>query len=320
MTIEARVARQETSHHCSFSFTTSLLHPRHWLTWAGLGIIFFISIMPQTLRHCLGRGLGNITYAKNKKRRQIVISNIKIAFPELDHTEQQQLAKQHFQWYGCALMDYSLLLFASKRRLATLVQIEGHEHIDKAIKNNQSVMILLAHSVMLEFAPIALGLHYECYGSYKSAKNPVMDWIIAKSRCRYVKFVVSRDEGLRKLIRELIPKQLLIFLPDEDLGKQNSVFAPFFGKTKATLTTPARIAKLGKAVSLPCFSYYDPKIAKYKVIIAPAIKNYPSKIAGDNARILNQQLEILIRQHPAQYMWLMKLYRTRPEGEVSVYL
>ncbi len=275
--------------------------------------------MPQTVRHFLGRAIGNLIYSKNKKRRDIVLINIKIAFPDLAEEAQQQRAKHHLQWYGCALVDYSLLLFASKKRLATLVEIEGAEHIDKAIENQQSIMILLAHSVMLEFAPIALGIKYNCYGSYKRAKNPVMDWIIAKGRCRYVKFVVSREQGLRRLIRELIPNQLLIFLPDEDLGKHNAVFASFFGKQKATLTTPARIAKLGKAVALPCFAYYDPSLKKYKIIIAPAIDNYPSKDTAKNALMLNQQLEKLILQQPEQYMWLMKWYRSRPEGEDSVY-
>ena len=320
MTIEARVVNNNgVNQQGGFPLTLSLLHPRFWLIWIGLSFVFLISLMPQSLRHYLGRSIGKLTYAYNKKRRNIVLTNIKIAFPERDKHSQQQLAKQHLQWYGCALVDYSLLLFASKRRLKQWVQIEGQEHIDQAIKNNQSVMILLAHSVMLEFAPIALSFQYDCYGSYKSAKNPVMDWIIAKSRCRYVKFVVSREQGLRQLIRELIPQQLLIFLPDEDLGKDNAVFVPFFGMDKATLTTPARIAKLRKAVSLPCFSYYDEKEAKYKVIIAPAIEDYPSNDVNDNALKLNQQLEILIKQNPAQYMWLMRLYRTRPDGEGAVY-
>jgi len=319
MTIEVRVGNKETSRPCGSPFKKSLLHPRFWPTWLGLGVLFLISLMPQMMRHYMGRKIGKLIYAYNKKRRQIVLINIKIAFPDLNTDSQQQLVKQHLQWYGCALMDYSLLLFGSRQRLTSLVNIEGREHIDAAIKNNQSIMILLAHSVMLEFAPIALGLHYDCYGSYKSAKNPVMDWVISKSRCRYVKFVISRQQGLRKIIRELIPKQLLIFLPDEDLGKKNAVFAPFFGKTKATLTTPARIAKLGKAVSLPCFSYYDQKTAKYNIIIAPPIADYPSKNAQENAINLNQQLERLIKKHPSQYMWLMRLYRTQPNPEETVY-
>ncbi len=319
MIIEVKVGDKETNHHCGFPFTKALLAPRFWLTWIGLGSVFLVSLMPQTLRHYLGRRIGRFIYTHNKKRRQIVLANLAIAFPQLDSIKQQKLAQQHLQWYGCALIDYSLLLFASKRRLAKLISIEGSEYIDQAIKNKQSIMILLAHSVMLEFAPIALGLKYYCYGSYKNAKNPVMDWIIAKSRCRYVKFVISRDQGLRKLVRELLPQRLLIFLPDEDLGKKNAVFAPFFGKEKATLTTPARIAKLGKSVCLPCFAYYDQTTAKYKIIIAPALKNYPSKKAKDNAIQLNQQLEALISQQPEQYMWLMKWYRTQPNGKETIY-
>ncbi len=319
MTIEARVGDKEASDHCGSAFKTSLLYPRFWVTWLGLGVLFLISLMPQIMRHYMGRKIGKLIYAHNKKRREIVLINIKIAFPDLDADSQQQLVKQHLQWYGCALMDYSLLFFGSRRRLTSLLYIEGHEHIDRAIKNNQSIMILLAHSVMLEFAPIALSLRYVCYGSYKSAKNPVMDWIIARSRCRYVKFAISRRQGLRKLIRELVPKQLLIFLPDEDLGKKNAVFAPFFGKLKATLTTPARIAKLKKAVSLPCFSYYDQKTKKYHIIIAPPLEQYPSKDAYENALKLNQALEKLIKKQPSQYMWLMRLYRTQPDAKKSVY-
>ena len=263
---------------CGTPFQLNLLHPRFWLTWIGLLFIFILSWMPYPVRHSLGRSIGNITYAKNKKRRQVVTENIQIAFPHLSAEEQKQYAKEHLQWYGCALIDYSLLLFAPKWRLTRLIQIEGKEHLDNAIENEQSVMILLAHSVMLEFAPIALGLNYNCYGSYKSAKNPVMDWLIAKSRCRFVKFVVSREQGLRRIIRELVPNQLLIFLPDEDLGMDNAVFAPFFGKQKATLTTPARIAKLGKAIGLPCFAYFDTDSKKYKVVIAPAIEIIQVKI------------------------------------------
>jgi lauroyl/myristoyl acyltransferase len=310
---------ESSSNTIEVNFKFSFLHPRYWLTWTGLSILFLVSLIPQFLRHLIGRFIGRLIYTKNKKRRHIVLTNIKIAFPTLNSRTQQQLAKQHLQWYGCALLDYSLLFFTSRRRLNKLVCIEGREFIDQAIEKNQSVIILLAHSVMLEFAPIALSFHYDCYGSYKQSSNPVINWLITKSRCRYVKFVISRKQGLRKIIRELIPRQLLIFLPDEDLGKKNAVFAPFFGEVKATLTTPARIAKIGEAVSLPCFSYYDEEMAKYKVVIAPPIEEYPSINSEDNACKLNHQLEQLIKECPSQYMWLMKLYRTRPNGQNSFY-
>jgi lauroyl/myristoyl acyltransferase len=248
-----------------------------------------------------------------------VTSNLKIVFPELNEQQRESMTLSHLQWYGCALMDYSVLFFASQKRLANMVEIQGQEHIDHAINNKQSVMVLLAHSVMLEFAPAALGLHYECFGSYKNTKNALFDWMISRSRCRHVQFVVSRDEGLRKLIKSIQPGKLMVFLPDEDLGEKNAVFAPFFGKSKATLTTTARMAKMAKASALPAYCYYDSEVKKYITQIGPALGNYPTVDAIQDATIMNQGLEELITQNPEQYMWLLRWYKTRPKGEATVY-
>lgn len=308
---------------CGSVFTLTLLKPRYWLSWVGLGLSSLISQLPASWRHIIGRKLGNLIYQKNKKRRLIVKSNLQHCFPKLSDLEHEKMTKKHLQWYGCALLDYNFFFFAGQRRLSKVLEIDGKEHIDDALKKDQNIIIMLAHSVMLEFAPAALGLHYNCFGSYKSFKNPVMDWMIARSRCRHVKFVVSREEGMRKLVKSLIPNQLLIFLPDEDLGEKNSVFAPLFGQQKATLTTPARLAKLGNATCLPTFAWYDEETNKYRIQILPPLKNpegcYPGSDSTINATTLNKSLEALIEQHPEQYMWNMKLFRTRPTGEKAIY-
>jgi len=311
------------SKHCGPAFTLSLLHPRFFPTWLSLGFSFLTAILPNKARHNFGDVFGKLIYKNNSKRRNIVKTNLKLAFPDLDDSQLEDMTLKNLQWYARALLDYSLFFFASKQRLATMLTIDGKEHIDEALNNKQNIIIFLAHSVMLEFAPAALGLHYDCYGSYKSSKNPVFDWLIARSRCRHVKFAVSRQEGMRKLVKSLIPGQLLIFLPDEDLGEKNTVFAPFFGIQKATLTTPARLAKLGKATCLPAFSWYDPDTDKYRLQIAPPLTTgdgkYPGNDTVNNAKILNAGLESLIRQHPEQYMWILRLFRTRPKDEKQIY-
>ena len=309
-----------TNHkNCGITFTRALFHPKYWLTWLGLLLIFFIAQLPTNMRHALGNRLGKYLYKNNQKRYRVINTNLKIAFPELDDASRDKMILEHLQWYGCAMIDYSLLFFGSKKRLANNLVIDGQEHIESAIDNDQNIIILLAHSVMLEFGPAALGLKYDCFGSYKTSKNAVIDWMIAKGRCRHVSFVVSREEGLRKLVKSLQPKRLMIFLPDEDLGKDNAVFVPFFNEQKATLTTTSRIARLGKATALPAFTWYDSASKKYRLQIFSALENYPSSDLSADAIKLNQALESLIKQHPEQYMWLLKWYRTRPENESTLY-
>ena len=306
--------------NCGIIFSTALLHPRYWVSWLGLALAFIVAQLPDSYRHYLGKKVGNAIYNnKKKKRYNVVKANLKIAFPERSNNDLEGLIKSHLEWYGCAMVDYSLLFFGSQKRLVSKLVISGKHHIDKALDNNKSIIILLAHSVMLEFGPAALGMHYESFGSYKTSKNALLDWMIAKARCRHVTFVVSREEGLRKLVKSLTPGRLMIFLPDEDLGTENAVFVPFFGKQKSTLTTTARLAKMGKATALPAFTWYNSTTKKYVLEIAPALGDYPSKDASEDALKLNQGLEALIKQNPAQYMWLLKWYRTRPEGETGIY-
>jgi len=304
---------------CGLPFTLSLLHPKYWTAWLGLGLAAIVSVFPTSVRHAIGRKIGAYIYNNNKKRLHTVNTNLKIAFPDLSKDQRETMAFEHLRWYGCAIVDYSVIFFAGKKRLASMSEIRGKGHIDAIRAENKTVILLLAHSVMLEFAPPQIGYHYDIFGSYKTSKNPVLDWIVARSRCRHASLVVSREEGLRKLVKSMSPERVMIFLPDEDLGGENAVFAPFYGKVKSTLTTTARLSKMGKAVALPIFVYFDIEKQKYITHIGPALENYPSKDAIADATNMNQALEALISERPEQYMWFMKWYNTRPEGEQATY-
>ena len=304
---------------CGLPFTLDLLHPKYWLSWLGLGLAAIVSLFSTSVRHAIGRKLGAYIYNNNKKRRHTVTVNLNIAFPDLSNEQRDTMALKHLQMFGCALVDYSLIFFAGKKRLASMSEIYGKEHLDAAKADNKAAILLVAHSVMLEFGLPQIGYHYEAFGSYKTSKNPVLDWIVARSRCRHLSLVVSREEGLRKLVKSMSPERVMMFAPDEDLGRENSVFAPFYGKEKSTLTTTARLTKMGKAVALPTFIYFDKKQQKYITHIGAPLENFPSKDGIADATNINQALEALISQSPEQYMWFMKWFYTRPEGEEGVY-
>lgn len=307
------------SQRCGLPFTLSLLHPKFWLTWLGLGVTAVFSLLPTSIRHSVGKKIGTYIYSNNKKRRNTVIKNLEIVFPDLTIEEREAMAHKHLQWYGCAILDYSLIFFAGKKRLASMSEIRGQEHLDIATSENKAVILLVLHSVMLEFGLPEIGGNYDTFGSYKTSKNSVFDWIVAKSRCRHLSFVVSREEGLRKLVKSMAPGRVMMFAPDEDLGRENAVFAPFFNKQKSTLTTTSRLTRMGKATALPTFVYYDEVKNKYVTQIGPALDNYPTKDPVVDATNMNKALEALISEHPEQYMWFMKWYYTRPEGEKRTY-
>lgn len=298
----------------------SLLHPRYWPSWWAVGALSLLAFLPWQARRWLGKQLGTAIYKHNTKRRQVILVNLKLAFPELSNEACEQFSQQNLQEYAAALLDYSVLFFRSRTALYKRIQLSGQEHLEKAIAQNQNIMLLLGHSVWLEFAPVAIGEHFKAYGSYKPFKNPVFNWLIMRSRLRDVQFVVSREEGMIKLVRSLEPSNLLFFLPDQDHGEKNSVFVPFFATEKSTLTTPARIAKLGRACAFPIMAFFDAATGTYQVKIEPALEDFGALDSPEDATNMNASFEKLIDQYPTQYMWLLKIFKTRPTKGENPYL
>ena len=304
---------------CRLDFQLSLLLPRYWLVWFGAFLLYLLALCPVSFRHFLGRKIGSLLYKKHKKRVHIIRTNINLCFPKLSLDEQEQFIKEHLQWYACGLLDYGAYLFASKRRLYKKIEIEGKAYLDQALAEGNNIILLLGHTVFLDFCAVKIGQYYNAYCSYKTEKNPVIDWLLAYGRCRYINLLIPRESGMLRLTRNLKKNNILIFLADEDLGKRYSEFAPFFDVQKATLTSATRLARLSKAKSFPVMVFFDKELGKYKVIVSKALANYPSKNNKRDVAIMNQGFEALIRRYPTQYMWLMKLFKTQINNDKSRY-
>jgi KDO2-lipid IV(A) lauroyltransferase len=102
-----------------------------------------------------------------------------------------------------------------------------------------------------------------------------------------------------------------------DLGPAESVFVPFSGIPTATVPSLSRFARLGRAKVLPLLPRITP--TGYEVEVLPAWADFPSDDpVADTAR-MNAQLQDYINTMPAQYYWVHKRFKTRPEGEPSLY-
>ena len=102
-----------------------------------------------------------------------------------------------------------------------------------------------------------------------------------------------------------------------NFGPEESVFVPFFGVPAATVPSLSRFAKLGRAQVVPVISRLTS--TGYEVRVLPAWQDFPTADAVADTALMNQRLESYIQAQPAQYYWVHKRFKTRPEGEPSVY-
>lgn len=301
------------------SFRLDYLAPSFWPTWLGFAFLWLMSVAPKTLRVALARRLGAAVMRRNAKRREIVHTNLAWCFPELGEAERERMARDYFRYYVQAILDTGLFWWGSERRFRRNIVLEGDEALADTLAAGRRVIIVTCHTPALDRGGVALSADYPFETFVKEARNPLLEWMSARRRTRFDGLVFPRSGGLRPVIRGLRQGCALYILTDEDLGPESSVFAPFFGIPRATLTTPSRIARMTGADVFTSLTYYDDAAGRYVVKLFPRLEAFPSGDDTADAIRLNGVLEQMIRQRPEQYMWSLRIFQTLPDGSAPPY-
>ncbi len=306
-----------------YPFRLLLLHPRHWLTWAGLACFLILTLLPLSIIDRLSVCLGSVVAKKNKKRTNIVKVNFSLCFPEKSSVEIDQMVNDYFRAQYRSLVHYFILWWRPLSSVRKKIKTSGFERVSQYQKQGKKIIILLTHNVGLEFAVASISMNYKMSGPYKAMKNPVINWMVARGRMRLGEKqgvdLFTREDGLRPLIRAARADKILVYLADEDLGRKSSVFVPFYGVKKATIPVLGRLAKACDAVVLPCTCCYDPKSKCYTVKLLPKIEGLPSGDDEKDSLNMNKAIEQIINLCPTQYLWTLRYFKTRPQGEAAVY-
>ncbi len=292
---------------------------RHWGGWLAAGLAWALYRAPRGFRDGCARALAALGWKLLRRQRRIADINLSHCFPAMDAAEREALIRAHFRLALRTMFDYGLLWFGSAEAILARVRFHGEEHLARAQADGKRVILLAAHAAALDFGICAFGVEHRALGPYKALEHPVIDWLIARARTRFRGTVFERDEGIRPVVRGFRDGQILVYLADEDLGRESAVFVPFFAESKATLTTLGRLARLGDAVVIPSITRFDPASGGYDCIYAPPLAGFPSGEPERDARAMNAAVEDLIRPDPVQYLWTLRLFKTRPKGEKRFY-
>lgn len=291
----------------------ALFHPRYWLQWLGLGLLWLLVQLPYPWLMALGRGLGRLARPLLKSRVKVARRNLELAFPEWNEARREQVLSENFENVGCAILETGMAWFWPDARIRRLMRVEGEEHVRAAEAAGQGMLLLSAHFLTLELNARMFGLLRPGVGVYRPNTNPVLEYAQYHGRCRSNKYLVDRTD-VKGMIKALRRGEALWYAPDHDYGAHASVFVPFFAVSHtATITGTATLARVKNCVVLPCYNIRLPR-GGYRLVIEPPLTGYPSGDDEADARLTNGVVEAAIRQAPAQYMWLHRRFKTVPTG------
>lgn len=299
------------------AFQRAFLHPRYWKTWASLALLWSIAQLPVRANQALGRGLGHLLYRVAKSRRRVAERNIELCFPEYSPQKRAETVRGVVLGCGMSITESAMALWGSDEKLRNRYTLEGLEHIEKAQAQGKGILLAGCHFTTIDISGRIMSFHISADVVYREDNNPVMSWAIARARARVNNETIHRHD-MRKLIRNLRKGHIVWYAPDQDYGKHRSIFAPFFGIEAATVPGTSKLARLTDCAVIP-FAHYREKGGRYRLVVHPPLENFPTDDERADATQVNAKIEEMIRVEPAEYMWVHRRFKSRPDGEPSLY-
>ena len=285
-----------------------------------IATLWLLHFLPFGWQVALGRALGAGLLRWGHKRRHIAQRNLELCFPGWTPDQRQAVLREHFALVGRSFVERGMLWFASPERLKRLIHVEGD--VGLAQRNPQPTMWLVPHFIGLEVAGAAVQLFQTKRGLdiYQPQRNQVFDRALKKGRLRFGGGeAYPRNTPIRHIFKRIKEECAFFNMPDQDFGPKDSCFAPFFGVQACTLMAPSKFARLLNMTVQPVIVEMLPGGQGWAVRCLPPLEGFPTADAERDTAWLNQQLEGWILAQPAQYLWVHKRFKTRPEGEPPVY-
>jgi len=284
-----------------------------------LGIMWLLHWLPLPVLGRFGDAVGSLLFVVMRSRRHITLTNLRLCMPELSEAERIAIGRRHFQAYSRSVWERGILWWASEERLKRLIKVEpGPVPVEEM--TSKPTILLCPHFVCLDVAGASIAMVASASSMYVQQKNATFDKVLRAGRARFkpVK-LFTRQDGIKPILRALRDKLPYFMLPDMDFGEKDAEFVPFFGIEAATLTATARIAATTGAQVMPVIATFLPDYQGWRVKFYPVWDNYPGPDMVAATRRMNEFIEERVREAPAEYFWTHKRFKTRPNGEASLY-
>lgn len=295
-----------------------LFAPKYWGSWLLAGLLWLlVRVLPYHWLMSLGSGLGRLMEKLMPYRSLVAKTNIRLCFENSDK-DWQTIYQRYVRSLGKGVFEMAMAWFLPPNHFADKVTHVGYEAAEKALADGRGILFLGVHTTGLDFGAPLLNSRYPTLPMYKAARNPVLDYLIVRSRLRNCPGVIEQD-NLREVFRRLKKGDCIWYGCDQDFGRwSKSVFAPFFGVSAWTLPYYAKIAEKTQAAVIPVAGFRDDKSGRFIVKYLPEI---PVNNVGEKAAAIamNQAIEQIITGYEDQYYWVHRRFKTRPDGQADVY-
>ena len=284
-------------------------------------LLFILRLPPRRIAIAAMRLMARLLFLVLRRERSKTIEHLTLAYgKEKSAAEIEQLARRVFLHFITAFVDLVRMDDFVSRSFVGMVSCTGFEHLERAAEGKKGVIALTAHFgnwELLGAYVVHRGIPLKVVGT--ALQDPRIDALLVSTRNRAGYTNIARGKDTKEILRVLRNGEALGMLIDQDT-KVAGVFVDFFGIPAHTPTGPAVLARKYDVPIVPIFMWLKEDLTYQLECFPPLNLIRTDDAAHDlefNTRKCSEVYERIIRQHPEQWAWMHKRWKTRPEGEAE---
>ena len=286
-----------------------------------VGFLRLFALLPRGAVQATGSAIGWLMWKLPNGSREVVRINLAKCFPELSAAERERLVGQTLRDIGKTLTESACAwIWPVERTLGLVREVEGLEVLQAALASGKGVVGVASHLGNWEVLN-----HYFCSQCkpvifYRPPKLQALDELLQKQRAQLGNRVApSTKEGILSVIKEVRRGGVVGIPADPEPSRSSGVFVPFCGIQALTSKFVPGMLAGGKAVGLFLNAVRLPDNSGFKVIFEAVPEDMYSEDPQVSAAAMSRTLERYVRAYPSQYLWSMKRFKKRPDGEKKWY-
>lgn len=290
---------------------------RFALESAALGAFKALALLiPRPLFLRLGRALGALVAAVDRRHRDIAKDNLRRSFPDWSEARVDRVARGVWIHFGGVMFDLVRTLARGPEVVDRLALIEGREHAEAAHRSPHGVVIMTGHFGNWETHGIIHAKHFGSIGVVaRPLDNPTLDRAMRDLRASAGNEVIDKEHAMIRSMRRLRAAQGVAFVVDQNVQEKEGIFVEFFGRPACTTPFAARLALKTGALVLPCRAVMTPDLS-YRVIydapMDPADYGQGEAAVTALTQAMALRTEMWIRENPDQWLWMHRRWHTKP--------
>ena len=291
------------------------------VAWPAIKIL---GALPRSWSRALAISLAGMVYLLHSRLRHVGMRNLELAFPEKTASERARILRGEFTSLGRQLAEVCLFPRYTLENAKKVIVYDGFENYQRAFARGKGVLFLTAH-----FGGWELSAFFQSMNGHplqivmRPMDNVYLDRMIRRYRTMHGNSVVGKNDFVRGLLAAMKKGEVVGILMDTNMTPPQGEFVDFFGIPACTASGLARIALRTDAAVVPGFTIWDRSLGKYRLRFDPAVElvrtgNAEADVLANTATF-TKIIEKYAREYPEQWLWVHRRWKTRPEGQPSLY-